>query len=130
MHPSAMFEHAVCSAQVSWSPCDPLLLVQDPPFSGCGCRSSGRATRCETGWRACKQVRQLEMERFSMSKALEGGDKAAAARIKALDKQLNELKKEQEVRSGAGVILRYMPAVDVAHYAAERFWADAVPLCE
>ena len=47
------------------------------------------------------QVRQLEMERFSMSKALEGGDKAAAARIKALDKQLNELKKEQGVRSGA-----------------------------
>jgi hypothetical protein len=36
-----------------------------------------------------------------MSKALEGGDKAAAARIKALDKQLNELKKEQEVRFGA-----------------------------
>ena len=45
------------------------------------------------------QVRQLEMERFSMSKALDGGDKAAAGRIKALDKQLNELKKEQGVRT-------------------------------
>ena len=35
-----------------------------------------------------------------MSKALESGDKAAAARIKALDKQLNEFKKEQGVRPG------------------------------
>ena len=50
------------------------------------------------------QVRQLEMERFSMSKALEGGDKAAAARIKALDKQLNELKKDQGVRAGVNLV--------------------------
>ena len=43
------------------------------------------------------QVRQLEMERFSMSKAVET-DKAAASRIKGLDKQLKELKHQQAVR--------------------------------
>ena len=38
------------------------------------------------------------MERFSMSKAADT-DKAAASRMKALDKQLQELKAQQAVRA-------------------------------
>ena len=45
-----------------------------------------------------EQVRQLEMERFSMNKAA-ATDKAAASRMKALDKQLKELKAQQGVRT-------------------------------
>ena len=41
-----------------------------------------------------------------MSKALDGGDRAADARIKALDKQLNQLKKEQTVRQATARAVR------------------------
>ena len=43
------------------------------------------------------QVRQLEMERFSMNKAV-ATDKGAASRMSALDKLLKELKSQQAVR--------------------------------
>jgi len=87
------------------------------------------AVVCADAWRAALlQVRQLEMERFSMSKALEGGDKAAAARIKALDKQLNEFKKEQSVRTLVGCHAHWCyPAGDMTHFNMRRAWgADGV----
>lgn len=59
------------------------------------------------------QVRQLEMERFSMNKAV-ATDKGAASRMKTLDKQLTELKGQQGVRLKSPSILSLEPRTSVA----------------